>query len=1280
MVSGLSFWLQQQEVCMYHPYAQSRSSGLPARWIAIFLALALMVSTLPFTGSFSSSQDLALPALSTADMAGPVTVPTASDAAEVGEPFSLSDLNDRPLSFVPNHGQSDMQVHFQAEVLGGQAFFTRDRVVLNLPLPAQFLADTASGSGNATVQMQFHGSNPTPNIQGGKMQAGHTNYLYGADPARWVTHVPNYGAITYKQLYPGISLRYDGQVSTLKGTYTVAPGANPASIRWSYAGASSVSVDRATGNLHILPAGSAAPLIEHAPIAWQVIDGKHVPVAARYTLAANGSIGFALGNYNPAHELIIDPAVTFVAFVAANNAESVYGVAVDPDEGFVYLTGRTSSSEFEVLNPLPGNIGEKKGSSNDIFVRKIDASTNELVYSTFMGGSDDDQAFAIALGAKGNAYITGHTKSALKLAEVTNPGDADYFATSFPITPTVVVSDEVVAEQSAFGYQLDGPDAGSLKGDAFVAKLSPDGSDLVYSTYIGGKGEDNGRDIDVYTFNHAVYGPDTEYAYITGDTDSEDFPIWHHLPGTLNQRGPKDAFVTVVGYEGKDIINSTLIGGSFTDIGHGIRVQGTTSNPSIYVTGQTNSADMFASPNITYTTHPVRPTINDGSGSNENDAFVTKIISASGSLSYTLSTYLGGEGADTGTGIEVDPAGDIYVTGSTDSSDFFGQGDTPFQAGLSGGTDAFVTKLNGDDGTIALSTYVGGSEDDVANGIAVDSEKHIYITGSSAGGNYPLVEPLPQQPTYAGGDADAFVTKIMSTTEALIYSTFFGGGGADIGNDIVVQGEGDEAFAFIAGNTTSGLLPGLAQDQRISGNHGFIAKLGPPRLFFAGYDTDPNNPALNVRRPKPVAESFASVPLLATVTFTSSTDYDISFSTRACADATAGEDFAQSSKEETLLARTNMVTFTLEIIDDNDDEVNEEFCVDVSSGFGETQTITVTIGDNDGPTVYFADNQATVNVDEPSPQTEEPALSATEATLNVRLNASSPQTITLPIRKVPGSAANEDFTLPDADADGNVMLTFGPGQTEAPFTVQASADGAIPVKELTEQGFLVIGDPELDDTPLFNLDADDTTYPESDRQINNEEYPEHQLHMAFPIGTEGANPNVTGSMTSTLVINDPEQNPKAQLGFAVPPDNTAPVDETTPITYAVDFVLTTATTSTATLPGEAFVQVLPNVRFSEPVQVKLVHLDATAIPTGMTFAFANSYELPALQEPGAGVSMPFTVTIDTAIPSKTYEMKLGLEVLEGDSQRLVEVPEDEEALLDVSVKRQLHLPLIVVEQ
>jgi hypothetical protein len=394
---------------------------------------------------------------------------------------------------------------------------------------------------------------------------------------------------------------------------------------------------------------------------------------------------------------------------------------------------------------------------------------------------DPTVLFSTTLGGLANDYSTGLAVDRMGNTYITGSTSSSDFPTSNPL-------------QSA--------NAGSS--DAFVAEVNAAGTALVYSTYLGGSGADWGNSI-------AVDGAGN--AYVTGVTFSTNFPTHGPLQSTFGG-GPSDAFVAEVNAAGTALVYATYLGGSGADWGTGIAVD---SAGDAYITGGTGSSN--------FPTHTPLQAANAGTA----NAFVAKLNAAGNALVY--STYLGGGNYDYASGIAIDGSGNAYITGTTHSSNF--PTHTPLQAANAGITDAFVAKLNPAGTALVYATYLGGSNTDMGNGIAVDSSGNAYITGSTTSSNFPTHTPLQAA---NAGITDAFVAKLNAAGTALVYSTYLGGNGTDRGTDIAVDSSGN---AYITGSTTSSNFPSLIplQAANAGGNDAFVAKLNAAgsALLYSDY-------------------------------------------------------------------------------------------------------------------------------------------------------------------------------------------------------------------------------------------------------------------------------------------------------------------------------------------------------------------------------------------------------------------------------------------------------------
>ena len=685
-----------------------------------------------------------------------------------------------PLSFEANLGQTDSRVRFLSRGPGYTLFLTPNEAVL-----------VSGKAGSQALRMKLLGANPSPEIEGTDQLPGQSYYFIGNDPQHWHSKVPNYARVRYRAVYPGVDLVYYGNQRKLEYDFVVAPGTDPKSIGLSFQGARAIRIDHRSGDLRLDWAGSEVRL--HKPVAYQTDNGKH-GVEARYVLKPGKRVGIEVGSYDPGRPLVIDPVLAYSTYLGGNAGDQGNAIAVD-SSGNAYVAGSTGSADFPTVHPLPPPNNVSRNS--DAFISKLHfdsaTSTLSLGWSAYLGGSRLEEGTGIAVDFSGNAYVTGTTTST-------------DFPTVHPL-PTPPLRGQV-------------PFASKLSFDSATSTLS-----LVWSTYLGGGSrDDEGTGIAVDSSGNA---------YVTGVTISIDFPTVHPLPAPNNAlQGVSDAYVSKLSFDSTtstlSLTWSTYLGGSSIEFPLGIAVD---SSGNAYVTGITSSTDFP-------TAHPL-PAPNNALQSGL-DAFVSKLSfdSTTSTLSLAWSTYLGGNGIDIANGIAADASGNAYVTGLTASTDFPTAHPLPApNNALQGFNDAFVSKLGFDITTsmlsLAWSTYLGGSNVEFGNGIAVDSSGNAYVTGVTFSTDFPTVDPLAPPNNALQGTQDAFVSKLSfdnaTSRLSLAYSTYLGGSGQDQGKGIAVDAFGN---AFVTGSTASNNFPTVnalpaPNDVLQGGSDAFVAKLAP---------------------------------------------------------------------------------------------------------------------------------------------------------------------------------------------------------------------------------------------------------------------------------------------------------------------------------------------------------------------------------------------------------------------------------------------------------------------
>jgi uncharacterized protein (TIGR03437 family) len=629
-----------------------------------------------------------------------------------------------PLSFEPNAGQASAQVRYLARGSSYTLYLACGEIVF-------------AGRNQSPLRTRLSGANPSLRIAGEGPQDSRSNYFIGNDPAKWRTSVPNFARVRYAGVYPGIDLVYYGKDGNLEYDWIVSPGADPQKIRMIFESTDQLRIDK-QGDLVIRTGGNEYR--HKKPAIYQEVAGKRVPVAGSWTLHGDEA-GFRLGAYDRGKELVIDPPLIYSTYYGGNGLDYAYAVAVD-SIGNTYVAGGVGSTSLDILGP------------EDAFVTKLRPNGSKL-YSTFLGGSGTDEARGVAVDVQGNAYVTGMTgsldfptKSPIQ-AKMGGSGDAfvaklnqgglvvyaTYLGGSATDSASAIAIDAggnayIVGSTFSTDFPVMNPFQGTrgAQEDAFVAKINPTGTALVYSTYLGGNNVDEGNGIAVDAAGSA---------YVTGYTASTNFPLQSPFRGS--NAASVDAFVTKINPAGSALVYSTYLGGSATDYGTAIAVD---SSGSAYVTGIVTSDDF-----------PVVNAIDNKLASHAvDDAFVTKFNPSGSALVY--STYLGGGSADDPYALALDQAGNVYVTGRTNSSDF--PLTNPLQTTRTA-FDMFVTEINAAGSAWLFSTFIGGSGSESGRGIAVDRLGNIHIAGEGTSTDFPVKNAF--QGANGGGSApqDALV-------------------------------------------------------------------------------------------------------------------------------------------------------------------------------------------------------------------------------------------------------------------------------------------------------------------------------------------------------------------------------------------------------------------------------------------------------------------------------------------------------------------------------------------
>ena len=784
-----------------------------------------------------------------------------------------------PLSFEANRGQFDPKVKFLSRGSGYTLFLTGDEAVLTLkssvvsgqlsvsaPLAPTFrsasaglksgatrsIDDPATNHGPRTTDTVLHmklvGANAHAEVAGADELPGKSNYFQGRDAQNWHTHIPNYARVRYQSVYPGVDLVYYGHDRQLEYDFVLAPGADPAAIRFALGGAQEVGRRQSAvgsgdqnptarqskiqnlkskidpnGDLVVTTDGGEVRF--HKPVVYQpairtaqrTTDyGQRTLIDGHYVLQANNQVGFKVASYDHTRPLIIDPTLTYSTYLGGSSWDGASGIAVDA-AGDAYIVGGTGSADFPTANPLQPALNQNRPYASDAFITKLSADGSSFLFSTFLGGSDEDSGVAIALDSSGNAYIVGSTES-----------------TDFPITSGAF---QTVVSNGNSAYHAHG----------FVTKLSADGSTLLYSTYLGGSAEDGPYGIGVDASGNA---------YVTGGTTSPDFPttpsavqkVFTASTANCSLLLCGSGFVTALNAQGSALLYSTFLSGTGSDLPQAIAVD---AAGNAYVAGVSGSLDF-----------PTTPGALQSGPASSTESFAAK-FSPQGQLVY--STYLAGVGASA---IAVDAKGAVYLAGQgnpgfnpTTTSAQFG----PVPQNSSSGT---VAKLHPAGCGLVYSAFLGGFRGAFGNAIAVDPSGAVFVAGGTTSADFPTVNPVQascHDCDSVNSSSGPFISKLDPTGKTLVYSTYLGGSKnpthlcCDSVTGIALDAAGN---AYVAGHTLTTDFPTVNAIQPLFGGgqtDAFVAKFNP--AIVPSLSISPGNLSFSTQ-----VEGTTSAPQTVTVT------------------------------------------------------------------------------------------------------------------------------------------------------------------------------------------------------------------------------------------------------------------------------------------------------------------------------------------------------------------------------------------------------------------------------
>jgi hypothetical protein len=673
-----------------------------------------------------------------------------------------------PLAFELNQGQADARVKFLSRGPGYTLFLTQTAVVFQLAsrrtsqaVPessqsgaagAPFAAASAPRVHESPLRIFLEGANPQSAIQALNQLPGKTNYLIGTDPRKWTTNVPNFGAVEYRGVYPGVTSVFHGNAGALEWDFRLRPGANPDNIVLHIAGAKYLRI-AANGDAVLNVADDAAVTLRR-PAVYQTVGGSRQKVTCKFALHGPDELSFALGPYDRSHPLIIDPAVVYSTYLGpiSNVVSGPVEVAVD-SAGNAYLAGTVDNANVKTGPDYPTTGGAFEPTTKDsrtAFVTKLNATGSALVYSTFLSGmiGGGTSASALAIDSLGDAYVAGYVY------------DSDFPTTSNAFEQACVGSDQ----------------NGICTLQSFLTKLSSDGSSLLYSTYLGAT--------TATVAINALAVDSVGSAYVAGVTLASDLPVKPN-PGaylascnlntfTGNTCAEQYGFVAKFDPSSSganSLVYSTYLGGTIT--GMQIAVD---STGNAYLGGYVELTSD--------TTFPITTRFVPISGG----GFITKLNAAGTNIVY--SDLVGAAG---GSGLAVDSTGAAYVLGTAP---------LPGGAQLTPSADIAVSKLDPTGTTVVFSDGFGGSGGDDPLGLSVDGNGDAFVVGYTASTDFPTTAGAPQ--TAFTGFSDAFLTGLEPDGSAILFSTYLGGSSDTWGTAIALDASGD---AYLVGWTESTDFP-----------------------------------------------------------------------------------------------------------------------------------------------------------------------------------------------------------------------------------------------------------------------------------------------------------------------------------------------------------------------------------------------------------------------------------------------------------------------------------------
>lgn len=698
-----------------------------------------------------------------------------------------------PLHFERNEGQFAADWAYAARGANAMLAVRSDDILLALR-PASANPETGAFAPARQFSLRFLGGQTFISVAGEREARGKVNYYLGNDPTEWHTGIPTFESVRAREVYPGIDVIVYGNPSDAEFDWEVAPGADPGLIRWTFADEYGLPLQpMLTADGGLMWQSDDGEILQRRPVAWQIIDGETIPVESRFILGADRSAQIALGAYDPAHTLIIDPILFYSTYFGGTFSDTADAIAVD-FEGNIFIAGQTFSAD------LPLNPPNNDTFFGNAFVAKFDPVDNIVEFITVFGGGSFEFVHDIAFTGN-DVYVAGSTSSS-----------------DFPT-------------QNAFQAASRGD------GEGFVFRVNSEDFTLQNSTYFGSGIADTGQSSATDNVLSIDVNGELNIVYICGTTTGSDLWLQNELFG--NQSG-MDGYAAVLGQGGETLLFSTYLGGAAIDQARAIRYN--FNSNSIYVAGTTGSGIDPGQFPLLNATQPLF-------GGGTTDAFVSIIELNTPAL--TFSTFVGGSGSDSANDLEITMFDEAVVVGETSSADF-PLLNSVFPAPPSPGANGFMTIIDvfQQPPFVFSSSTIGGSQTDsilrVALGLAPDESQNYFLLCSADSEDFPTLNAYQRSIGNPGQVLrDAALVKAADDGETFAYSTFLGGERADNAKGLAVSEFGD---AYISGWTESlnfpTIFPFQASKQSPQNNTSdafisvfedppAIAAFDPPRITHA---------------------------------------------------------------------------------------------------------------------------------------------------------------------------------------------------------------------------------------------------------------------------------------------------------------------------------------------------------------------------------------------------------------------------------------------------------------